>query len=88
MSIRLFDDHPPRCEYCLHVRSTDGRPMCARRRAEAQKPCSGFVYDPLKRVPRQEARLPEYRPEDFVIDLQTEEESEDDDAGSWRYEGE
>lgn len=87
MSVKLYDDHPPRCEYCLHVRSADGRLVCVRRRAEAVRPCSGFAYDPLKRVPRQEARLPEYRPEDFAIDLRGDEEPENGEEESWRYEG-
>ena len=68
MSVKLFDNHEPRCEYCRHARLQSGNIMCVRRRSEALKPCSAFEYDPLKRVPRQEARLPEYRPEDFMID--------------------
>ena len=81
MSVKLFDDHTPRCEYCLHSRIQGETLMCVRRRCEAAKPCSGFAYDPLKRVPRQEARLPEYRPEDFMIDDRT------DDLESWRPSG-
>ena len=78
MSVKLFDDHEPRCEYCVHVRSTDGGLICVRRRGEAQKPCSAFSYDPLKRVPRQEARLPVYRPEDFAIDVPDSDEADDE----------
>jgi len=68
MAFRLFDDHEPDCSYCVYMRREDGRMICARKRTAAVKPCGSFAYDPLKRVPRQEARLPEYRPEDFVID--------------------
>ena len=65
MADKLYDDHEPRCEYCAHMRREREVVFCARRRTEATKPCSSFAYDPLKRLPRQEARLPEYRPEDF-----------------------
>lgn len=68
MAVKLFDDHAPSCEYCAHARRENDRLMCVRRRGEAQKPCGSFSYDPLKRVPRQEARLPQYRPEDFAVD--------------------
>lgn len=67
MSHKLFDDHEAKCEYCVHVRREGERLVCARR-GEKLKPCGSFSYDPLKRVPRQEARLPQYRPEDFAID--------------------
>ncbi len=81
MASKLFEDHPPRCEYCQHVRLHANLLMCSRRRAEAVKPCSGFAYDPLKRVPKQEARLPEYRPEDFMI-------SGGDELDGWRQDTE
>ena len=73
MAVKQFDDHPPRCEYCVHVRTEKGQLVCAKR-GRAEKPCISFSYDPLKRVPRQEARLPQYRPEDFAIDDVGEEE--------------
>ena len=68
MAVRLFDDHIPKCEYCVHVRRENGKLVCVRRRGPAEKACGGFAYDPLKRIPRQEARLPQYKPEDFAID--------------------
>lgn len=68
MAIRLFDDHTPKCEYCANVRNEGGRLVCVRRRGKEVNPCGSFSYDPLKRVPRQEARLPQYKPEDFAID--------------------
>jgi len=67
MAAKLFDDHTPKCEYCVHVRREAGEPMCVRRRSRAEKPCFSFCYDPLKRIPRQEARLPEYNAADFAI---------------------
>jgi len=74
MAVRLFDDHTPMCEYCTHMQRQEEKLFCRRRRAEALNPCRAFEYDPLKRVPRQEARLPEYRPEDFAIDVPGEDE--------------
>lgn len=82
MSVKLFDNHTPRCEYCQHVRWQNGSLLCVRRRTEATKPCSSFMYDPLKRIPRQEARLPEYRPEDFMID------SCEEELDSWQQDAE
>lgn len=67
MAVKLFDNHEPSCEYCAHMRTEGGQMRCLRRRS-AGKPCGSFAYDPLKRVPRQEARLPEYKPSDFIID--------------------
>ena len=67
MAVKLYDDHEPRCEYCTHMRMESGQMTCRRRRG-AVKPCGSFAYDPLKRVPRQEARLPQYRAEDFCLD--------------------
>jgi len=81
MSVKLFDDHTPDCGYCLHARRQEGRLMCARRRTAAVRACQAFVYDPLKRVPRQEARLPEYRAEDFLIDEAR------DELDSWQQDG-
>lgn len=68
MAVKLFDRHEPKCEYCVHVRAGSGQLSCVRRKGPVQKPCGAFCYDPLKRVPRQEARLPQYKPEDFAID--------------------
>ncbi len=66
MAAKLFENHEPRCEYCVHMYSQGDKSMCVRRRAEAVRACRAFEYDPLKRVPRQMPRLPEYRPEDFA----------------------
>lgn len=68
MAVKLFDNHDPKCEYCVYVRAEGDALVCSRRGERAAKPCGSFSYDPLKRVPRQEARLPQYRPEDFAID--------------------
>lgn len=66
MATKLFDDHEPKCEYCVHLAAQQGRPWCLRKKTGELRVCRSFEYDPLKRVPRQEARLPEYRPEDFA----------------------
>lgn len=70
MAVKLFDDHTPDCACCAHMRSGENGAMCQRRRAPAVRACGSFSYDPLKRVPRQEPRLPVYRPEDFSLDTE------------------
>lgn len=67
---KLFDDTiPARCEYCEFARRSGESLLCAKSAGEqAIKPCRRYRYDPLKRVPRQEARLPEYPLESFRID--------------------
>lgn len=66
MAFKLFDDHEPNCAYCLHSRRQNGETLCVKR-GKAGRACGSFAYDPLKRVPRQEARLPEYDPSAFAI---------------------
>jgi len=74
MALKIFEDHEAKCEYCLHLCEQGETLFCLRKRNVPLKPCRSFEYDPLKRVPRQEARLPEYRPEDFAgFDSSTEE---------------
>ena len=68
MAVKLFDNHTPDCSYCAHMSRKEGEMICLRRRSPAVKACSAFSYDPLRRVPRQEPRLPVYRPEDFSLD--------------------
>ncbi len=66
MALKIFDDHEAKCEYCLHLGRQGETLFCLKKKTTLLKPCRSFEYDPLKRIPRQEARLPEYRPEDFA----------------------
>ncbi|HNW04306.1 MAG TPA: hypothetical protein PLP20_00505 [Oscillospiraceae bacterium] len=60
-----------RCEYCTEGwLSADGKNVLCKKKGVVAPGyfCSGFRYDPLLRVPRVPAPLPEtYRPEDFLL---------------------
>ena len=61
----------PACEYCERCRpATDPRMLlCPQKGLVAPYySCSKFLYDPLRRVPRRQPKLPTFSPEDFSLD--------------------
>ncbi|MBC8535477.1 hypothetical protein [Feifania hominis] len=61
----------PRCELCEHAVTVvgGGQLLCRKRgMVECGARCRRFRYDPLKRIPKRPAALPEYRQEDFSIE--------------------
>lgn len=70
MKKKLFGNQiPPDCSYCEHGAKTSGESYsCALGRTLPFKgKCRAFRYDPLKRVPRTEPKLPTYSPDDFTL---------------------
>ena len=71
MAVKLFnDDITPSCAYCAKMERQEGKMFCPRRKTVTERDsCRSYEYDPLKRVPKQAPRLPEFKPEDFFSDL-------------------
>ena len=60
----------PACEHCRWGRPTPNAQMILCQRNGVVAPyysCKKYVYDPVKRVPKRAARLPEYKAEDFKL---------------------
>ena len=60
----------PACEYCGHGRpATDQKMILCKKRGVVSPyyKCRRFLYDPLKRKPRQRPKLPAFSPEDFKL---------------------
>ena len=60
----------PACAYCSNgtATRTGDRIMCLKKgMVEPGFKCRRFKYDPLKRVPSNQAELPEFSEEDFKI---------------------
>ena len=61
----------PACVYCaIGQLSCDGNSVLCTKKGVMQPDshCRAFRYDPLKRIPREKAQLPQYGAEDFSID--------------------
>ena len=61
----------PACEYCLHGRraADDKMILCSLRGVVSPYyQCRKYVYDPLRRIPRRQPKLPEFSPEDFSLE--------------------
>lgn len=61
----------PACIYCAIGKvSCDGESVLCVKKGVMQPDshCRAFRYDPLKRVPKAQAKLPEYSAEDFSIE--------------------
>ncbi len=61
----------PACEYCEHGRLATDQVMilCPKKGLVAPTyACRKYLYDPLRRVPRQQPKLPEFSSEDFSLD--------------------
>ncbi len=57
----------PRCDYCQYGTEQElGVVTCAKKGA-APAACKRFVYDPLKRKPRNLPNLPAFDPKDFML---------------------
>lgn len=69
---RFFDKNiEKRCEYCARGQlSKDGMNVLCKRKGIVEKGyhCLFFRYDPVMRIPYEEApKLPDYDPEEFKI---------------------
>ena len=68
---KLFGAHiEPACEYCQNGTPTADARMILCERYGVVAPyssCKKYQYDPLRRVPKASAPLPEYRAEDFEL---------------------
>lgn len=61
----------PACEYCSHGRIASDPDMILCPKHGVVAPyykCRRFDYDPLRRVPRRQPKLPSFSPEDFSLD--------------------
>ncbi len=61
----------PACVYCAVGKlSCDGTSVLCLKKGVMQPDsrCRAFRYDPLKRVPKEKARLPEYSAEEFSLE--------------------
>ena len=61
---------PPACEYCAHSRPSPEPDTfyCERRGVvPGHYHCRAYSYDPLRRVPKRQPRLPAFTPEDFKL---------------------
>lgn len=60
----------PACFYCLNGHQASDTAMILCTKTGPVSPtykCKKFVYDPLKRIPKRQPKLPEFSPEDFEI---------------------
>ncbi len=66
---KLFGNHiEPACEYCENGRMTKDGQMVLCERHGIVAPyfsCRKFIYAPLKRIPKGNKPLPQYKQEDF-----------------------
>lgn len=71
MKQKLFDTEiPPLCEYCTYGRAAASNLeiLCVKRGImKSEFSCNKFKYDPLKRIPRELPKLPEYAQSDFDL---------------------
>ena len=61
----------PSCAYCANGKLScdESCVLCPKKGVmQPDSHCRSFVYDPLRRVPRAKAKLPEFNPEDFSIE--------------------
>ena len=71
MARKLFGkniDHA--CEYCLNGKITEDRKMVLCEHKGIVAPfysCRKYVYDPLKRIPKRQNKLPKYNENDFKL---------------------
>ena len=70
MNKKIIDKNiPPSCEYCSHRSTGENDNFCTLTSAPITvKYCKKFSYDPLRRVPRQEPRLPVFSIDSFKLD--------------------
>lgn len=61
----------PACAYCEHGRSaTDPRMILCSKKGVVSPyfKCRKYIYDPLRRVPRRQPKLPSFSAEEFSLD--------------------
>lgn len=61
----------PACEYCLYGRRAADEKVILCEKCGPVSPghhCRKYRYDPLQRVPKRQPKLPEFSPEDFVLE--------------------
>ena len=66
----LGSEIEPKCEYCLHaVIAADGVTVLCEKKGitDFDDSCKKFEYDPLKRTPRRQPKLPTFFDEDFKL---------------------
>ena len=72
MGKKLFGNNiEPSCQTCSLGRPAPDEIMILCRRFGPVAPsyrCLRYKYDPLRRIPKKQPKLPEYSPEDFQID--------------------
>lgn len=60
----------PACQYCEYGRLAADKKMILCKKKGIVSPfysCKKFFYDPLKRIPRRQPRLPQFTREDFLL---------------------
>lgn len=67
----LFGENiEPKCQYCFlsGPAKEKGMMMCQKHGLVEEDYCCGrYEYDPLRRVPKRQPKLPTYKPEDFEL---------------------
>lgn len=67
----LFGDFiEPACQYCAlgSPAQEEGMILCTRNGlVEIEYHCSRYTYDPLRRIPKRQPKLPVFNPEDFEL---------------------
>lgn len=69
LKIKPFGNNiAPACEYCALVTLTKNQYICSKKgNVDKSNKCFRYKYDPLKRVPKVQPKIPEYKSDDFKI---------------------
>ncbi len=58
----------PSCEYCqFSVKKKGGNTICRYSIPSEDRVCKKYIYDPLKREPKNTPNIPRFSPEDFIL---------------------
>ena len=66
---KLFGNNiAPDCEYCrYYIKKAGSNPVCRYGAMSFEQTCRRYVYDPLKREPRNLPDIPKYTADDFKL---------------------
>lgn len=68
---KLFGNNiSPACEYCLHgdISSDNAMILCSKKGVVSPfYSCNKFTYQPTKRIPKRQPKMPEFTKEDFKL---------------------
>lgn len=67
---KFFKGVEPHCEYCSNgTLSADKKNVLCKKKGVVSLgySCLSYKYDPLLRIPKRQAKLSDYNPEDFAL---------------------